>query len=64
MIKAKFLLEIDEMSLTMEANGHESALVALLVTACEMNPTVEELMNTALDFLTKKRVEDATSGIH
>jgi len=64
MIKAKLLLEIDETSLTMEANGDESALVALLVTACEMNPTVEELLNTALDFLTKKRVEDATSGIH
>jgi len=64
MIKAKLLLEIDEKSMTMEANGHESALVALLVTACEMNPTIEELLNTTVDFLTKKRVEDATSGIH
>jgi len=64
MIKAKFLLEIDETSLTMEANGHNAALIALLVTACEQNPTVEEILNEAVDFLTKKRVEDATSGIH
>jgi hypothetical protein len=63
MVEAKFMLEINTTSLTIDIKGDEAALISLLIVACENNSDVERLLESTLDTLGKIRVHEATGDL-
>lgn len=63
MVEAKFMLEVNTKSLTIDIKGDEAALLSLLIVACEQNQDVERLLEATLDTLGKIRVHEATGDL-
>ena len=63
MIHGRILLEITENSANIQVHGEYGWLMALLVNAAESNSEFEKLLGDALDYISKQRVNEATSDL-
>lgn len=64
MLEAKILLEINSESINIDIQGDQTALEVLLIISCEHDQRIEDILKHALDYIYKKRLDEATSDLH